>query len=101
MATDHRGRPTGDNHRSYPRVQAMLVRQMNSLGSGFHAVPEEHREATAKNIIDQHVADRGGFSKNTSMGGLIDKAFKNRHSEPTSAKDAAVADYIDYAQNYR
>ena len=49
MATDHRGRPTGDNHRSYPRVQAMLVRQMNSLGSGFHAVPDDARDATAQN----------------------------------------------------
>ena len=47
--TDHRGRPTGDNHRSYPRVKAMLMRQMNSIGPGFYAVPDDARDATAQN----------------------------------------------------
>ena len=97
--TDHRGRPTGDNHRSYPRVKAMLMRQMNSIG--FYAVPDDARDATAQNIIDQHVADRETYGSSTPMGGFINKAFKNRHNEPVSQKDAALADYIDYAQNYR
>ena len=63
MGTDHRGNPTGTNHRPTPRLQQAIARQISrdtNIG---------HREATslAANVIGAH---RSG--QPVSLGGSIE-----------------------------
>lgn len=94
--SDHRGRPVGNQetshggHRPTPRLLRLLVHEMgrpisyNAAGAahvrmfGGGAVPEEYREATAQNMIDDH---RAGVAK--GVGGSLSSipiqyAIRNR-----------------------
>lgn len=82
MGTNHRGMPTGDNHRPTPRLALLLAHEMGNpsnrklLGG---AIPSEYREETAQNLINSHragVAKGVGGSEATS---LISNVVKNRH----------------------
>jgi len=59
MATDHRGRPTGDNHRSYPRIEAMLRRELGRSGI-------TNTESSPLSIVRAH--QTGEPRKGTSNG---------------------------------
>lgn len=91
--TDHRGRPTGSNHRPTPRLAKRMAYEMGRTANysdegishgkmfGFGTIPEEAREETAQNMINMHRASTALGIKGSAYQRAIETAVKKRHQQ--------------------